>query len=58
MNDLTKAIIYLWTRDADLPVAKETEDYVADHLRKLKKHKLQFSDQSRLAMVEKLVELI
>ena len=53
-----KALIYLWTRDAEMPVSKETRDYVIDHLVTTKKNNLEFSDMSRLEMVERILELV
>jgi len=53
-----EALIYLWTRDAEMPVNKDTQDYVIDHLFKMKKSNVEFSDKSRLEMVERILELV
>jgi hypothetical protein len=46
-------LIYLWTRDAKLPVGEETEKYVKQHLDHLKDEK-QFSDLQRIEMARRL----
>ncbi len=53
-----KALIYLWTRDAKLPITKDTQDYVVDHILKANKCVVQFSDKPRLEMVKKILELV
>ncbi len=51
-SKLIKSLIYLWTRDAELPINKETADYVIDHLHKIQGGKrIIFSDKSRVDMV-------
>jgi len=51
-SELIKSLIYLWTRDAQFPVNKETEDYITDHLRKIRQAKKAiFSDKTRIDMV-------
>lgn len=45
-----QALIYLWTRDAELPVNQETEDYIVDHLEKTKGKVIAFSDDARSVM--------
>jgi len=56
-SSLIKSLVYLWTRDAELPVNKETEGYIIDHLRKIHEVKMvTFSDKSRLEMVTKILK--
>jgi len=51
-----EALIYLWTRDAELAINKETENYVTDHLLKIYATKAYvFSDKARLAMVKRIL---
>ena len=48
-------LIYLWSRDAELPVSKETEDYIVDHLQKIKSVKtVIFSDKLRADMAMRI----
>jgi len=50
-SKLVKSLIYLWTRDAEMPVSKETEDYIIDHLQKISiAKKATFSDKARADM--------
>jgi len=51
-----EALIYLWTRDACLPINKETENYITDHLQKIyttRGH--MFSDKERINMVTRIL---
>jgi len=55
VNKQIEALIYLWTRDAELPVNKETEDYIIDHLRKIGiANKVIFSDKARADMITRI----
>ena len=50
-----KALIYLWTRDAQMLVNKDTEAYVIDHLQKLNRFKtFKFSDNARADMSDRI----
>lgn len=50
------ALLYVWTRDAGLPVNKETEGYITAQLQAFKnKKEYSFSDRERQAMAERLV---
>ena len=54
---LIKSLIYLWTRDASLPINKGTVDYVIDHLRKIREVKrVIFSDKSRVDMITRILK--
>jgi len=58
-DNLILAIIYLWTRDGQFPVNKETEGYIADHIRKIKESgKPIFSDQERAEMASRILKEI
>ena len=50
-----RALIYLWTRDAEFPVNQETEDYIVDHLEKLKGAVIAFSDDARSVMAANIM---
>jgi len=52
------ALIYLWTRDAELSVSRETEDYVIDHFRKTEGKVTRFSDKARAAMAERIARIL
>jgi len=53
-----EALIYLWTRDAKMPINQDTQDYIVDHLLKIMKYDRQYSDKLRLEMVKKILELV
>jgi hypothetical protein len=58
-TEMMKAILYLWTRDAQFPVSEETEKYILDHLRKIRQNHPIFSDNQRALMaahIEKSLE--
>lgn len=59
---MLKDLIYLWTRDAGMPVNQETEEYVADHLAKLAKFgsgpATSYSDEKRAEMAERLISCL
>lgn len=49
------AVIYLWTRDAELPINKETEDYISSHLLKISRvEEIEFSNNERLEMARRI----
>ena len=57
MEALTKALIYLWTRDGNMPVGPETEKYVRGHLQAiLEVETIEHSDLARAEMAGKLAE--
>lgn len=53
--DIIVRLVYLWTRDAEMPVDEETAGYVRDHLAGLHLTPI-YSDQARADMARKLVE--
>ena len=57
LKEQNKALIYLWTRDSEMPVSKETENYITDHLQKIKKSDgVTFSDKPRIDMVTNILK--
>ena len=51
-----EALIYLWTRDAELAINKETENYITGQLSKIYTAKGHiFSDKARLDMVKRIL---
>jgi len=62
IGDIKKGIvslIYLWARDAEMATDKETEDYIIDHLQKIRISKETiFSDGSRADMAKRILEKI
>jgi len=51
-----EALIYLWTRDAELAIDKKTENYITEHLLKIHAAKGHiFSDKARLDMVKRIL---
>ena len=55
-NEELGAAIYLWTRDAGLPVRRETENYVIEHLGRIRiVEMVMFSDKDREAMVIRIM---
>jgi len=52
--------LYLWTRDAEMPVNQETEDYILGQLRAIKGNPKTpvFSDLDRAAMVAHIMEVV
>ena len=53
-DDSLTTLVYLWTRDAKMPVGKETEEYVKQQLDHLWTPK-QFSDLKRIEMSRRIV---
>lgn len=51
-----KALVYLWTRDAEFPVNSDTEEYIKDHLKAISKHAPVFSDEIRAQMATRILE--
>ncbi len=51
-----QVLIYLWTRDAKMPVSEDTESYVRDQLKKIEDNHCLFSDTERALMAYKLAE--
>ena len=57
LKNLETLYIYLWTRDAQLPVNQDTEDYIAGHLKAIKHNDASpvFSDSARAAMAIRIL---
>ena len=53
---MIEQLIYLWTRDAQLPINEETEEYIVDHLKKLADSIMSFSDLSRRNMAVRIIK--
>jgi len=52
-----KALIYLWTRDADMEVCEENEAYISDHIKAMNDNPIhEFSDKAREAMADRIVK--
>ncbi len=58
IDRMEQVMIYLWTRDARMPVSQQTEEYVVDHIEKAKSLVVGFSDDERAAMAARIVERI
>ena len=53
------AILYLWTRDAGMPVTEETEATIRQHLRAIVDNDVHvYSDEARAGMVAVLAKEI
>jgi len=56
MTDHTlEALIYLWTRDSNMDVSPETEEYIKGHLRAMSQEPHLFSDALRIDMSRRIV---
>ena len=56
------AFVYLWTRDAEMPINQETESYIVGQLKAIKqtteKSELIFSDKARIDMAIRIIEAV
>ncbi len=56
-SNILVALIYLWTRDAEMSISKETEDYISGQLKAINKSgRLKFSDRARQNMALRLTK--